>query len=126
MLLADPATHPSSDSGLLKHLDIECFPAGCMHRRLIYDDKGIIERKQMADPTFVLSVTDLMKHHDKTAMLYVAEWHAGSDHLRDIVSLSNNEGGVGHFLDRPSRPDATLSVTNSNRWMIVVKLVALR
>lgn len=63
-----------SCAGLFKELDIECFPAGCMHGSIIYDNEGNIEREHTLDPTFVLGVTELMKRHNKTTMLYVADW----------------------------------------------------
>ncbi|KAI5479139.1 hypothetical protein MNV49_003999 [Pseudohyphozyma bogoriensis] len=65
-----------SCAGLFKDLDIECFPAGCLHGAIIYDNKGHVERQHSLDPAFVLGVTDLMKRHNKTTMLYVADWVA--------------------------------------------------
>ena len=61
---------------LISDLDISCFPAGCLHGAIIYDKDGNIEKHSPLDPTFVLGVTELMKSHNKTTMLYVADWVA--------------------------------------------------
>jgi Cof subfamily protein (haloacid dehalogenase superfamily) len=65
-----------SCGGLIQDLGIEEFPAGCLHGAIIYDNKGNIERYDALEPNFVLGVTELMKKHNKTTMLYVADWVA--------------------------------------------------
>ncbi|KAK4047721.1 hypothetical protein OIV83_005229 [Microbotryomycetes sp. JL201] len=61
---------------LVKELGIEEFPMGCLHGAIIYDKNGKIERSTSLDPQFVLDVTELMKKHNKTTMLYVHDWVA--------------------------------------------------
>lgn len=65
-----------SCGSLISDLDISCFPAGCLHGAIIYDKDGNIEQHSPLDPAFVLGVTELMKSHNKTTMLYVADWVA--------------------------------------------------
>ncbi|KAK4705186.1 hypothetical protein P7C70_g1016, partial [Phenoliferia sp. Uapishka_3] len=65
-----------SCGSLISDLDISKFPAGCLHGAIIYDKDGNIEKHSPLDPTFVLGVTELMKAHNKTTMLYVADWVA--------------------------------------------------
>lgn len=47
-----------------------------MHGAIIYDKDGNIELHSPLDPTFVLGVNALMKKHNKSAFLYVADWVA--------------------------------------------------
>lgn len=61
---------------MIKELGISEFPTACLHGAIIYDKDGNIEQHSPLDPTFVLGVTELMKKHNKTTMLYVAEWVA--------------------------------------------------
>ncbi|KAL8290566.1 hypothetical protein RQP46_002824 [Phenoliferia psychrophenolica] len=65
-----------SCGSLISDLDLSSFPAGCLHGAIIYDKDGNIEKHSPLDPTFVLGVTELMKSHNKTTMLYVADWVA--------------------------------------------------
>ncbi|KAM0787679.1 hypothetical protein ACM66B_003742 [Microbotryomycetes sp. NB124-2] len=61
---------------LVKELGIEEFPMGCLHGAIIYDKNGKIERSTSLDAQFVLDVTELMKKHNKTTMLYMHDWVA--------------------------------------------------
>lgn len=65
-----------SNSGLIEKLGIEKFPAGCLHGAVIYDNDGNVEQSMSLDPKFVQGVTELMKQHNKTTMLYVHDWVA--------------------------------------------------
>ena len=69
-------TNISNYSGLIKDLHLDEFPAACLHGAIIYDKDGKVEKSTTLDPKFVLGVTDLMKKHNKTTMLYVADWVA--------------------------------------------------
>lgn len=64
------------NSTLIEELGIEEFPMGCMHGAVIYDKDGNVEQHMALDPKFVLDVTELMKKHNKTTMLYVNDWVA--------------------------------------------------
>ncbi len=63
-------------SGLISDCDLGVFPAGCLHGAIIYDNKGNVEKYTAIEPSFVQRVTELMKKHNKTTMLYVADWVA--------------------------------------------------
>ncbi|KAM0755648.1 HAD-like protein [Meredithblackwellia eburnea MCA 4105] len=65
-----------SCGSLIDDLDISKFPAGCLHGAILYDPQGNVEQHRSLEPTFVRGVTDLMKKHNKTTMLYVADWVA--------------------------------------------------
>lgn len=65
-----------SCGSLIEELGIEEFPMGCLHGAIIYDKDGNIEQSMSLDPNFVVGVTDLMKQHNKTTMLYVHDWVA--------------------------------------------------
>lgn len=54
-------------------MGLEGFPAACLHGAIIYDKEGNIEAATYLDPAFVVGVTALMKKHNKTTMLYVAD-----------------------------------------------------
>jgi hydroxymethylpyrimidine pyrophosphatase-like HAD family hydrolase len=61
---------------LIEQLGIEKFPAACLHGAIVYDNEGNIDQATTLEPNFVLGVTELMKKHNKTTMLYVADWVA--------------------------------------------------
>lgn len=61
---------------LIEQLGIEKFPAGCLHGAVIYDNQGNVEQSTSLEPNFVLGVTELMKKHNRTTMLYVHDWVA--------------------------------------------------
>jgi hydroxymethylpyrimidine pyrophosphatase-like HAD family hydrolase len=63
-------------SGLIEDLGLSCFPAACLHGALIYDSNGNIVKSTHLDPQFVLGVNALMKKHNKSTFLYVADWVA--------------------------------------------------
>lgn len=63
-------------SGLIEDLHLDAFPSACLHGAIIYDKDGKIVQSTHLDPKFVLGVTELMKKHNKTTMLYVADWVA--------------------------------------------------
>lgn len=69
---------------LIEELGIQEFPMGCLHGSIIYDKDGNIEHATYLEPNFVRDVTELMKQHNKTTMLYVHDW---------VAMASKEEGG---------------------------------
>lgn len=61
---------------MIEQLGIEKFPAGCLHGAVIYDNEGNVEQAMSLEPKFVKGVTELMRKHNKTTMLYVHDWVA--------------------------------------------------
>ncbi|GAA5857546.1 hypothetical protein JCM8547_009332 [Rhodosporidiobolus lusitaniae] len=61
---------------LVTQLNIEEFPAACMHGAIIYDKDRNIEQSTSLDPHFVRDVSRLMRDHNKSTFLYVEDWNA--------------------------------------------------
>jgi len=63
--------NPHSD--LVSQLKIEEFPAACLHGAIIYDKDRNIEQAMALEPHFVRDVSRLMRKHNKSTFLYVAD-----------------------------------------------------
>lgn len=61
------------DSDLVQQLKIEEFPAACLHGAIIYDKDRNIEQAMALEPHFVRDVSRLMRKHNKSTFLYVAD-----------------------------------------------------
>ncbi|GAA6002474.1 hypothetical protein JCM10207_001140 [Rhodosporidiobolus poonsookiae] len=61
---------------LVTQLNIEEFPAACMHGAIIYDKDRNVEQSMSLDPHFVRDVARLMRAHNKSTFLYVEDWNA--------------------------------------------------
>ncbi|GAA5987998.1 hypothetical protein JCM5350_007856 [Sporobolomyces pararoseus] len=58
---------------LVQQLNIEEFPAACLHGAIIYDKDRNIEQAMALEPHFVRDVSRLMRKHNKSTFLYVAD-----------------------------------------------------
>ncbi|CEQ40372.1 SPOSA6832_01956, partial [Sporobolomyces salmonicolor] len=69
---------------LVQQLGVEEWPAACMHGAIIYDKDRNVEQSMSLDPHFVRDVSRLMRQHNKSTFLYVAD---------SVAMVSKEEGG---------------------------------
>jgi len=69
----DPFLAIFRTSDLVSQLKIEEFPAACLHGAIIYDKDRNIEQAMALEPHFVRDVSRLMRKHNKSTFLYVAD-----------------------------------------------------
>ncbi|GAA5880425.1 hypothetical protein JCM1840_007692 [Sporobolomyces johnsonii] len=69
---------------LVQQLGVEEWPAACMHGAIIYDKDRNVEQSMSLEPHFVRDVSRLMRQHNKSTFLYVAD---------SVAMVSKEEGG---------------------------------